>query len=153
MGQNKNKAVQLQENASKISKVPRGHAFRPPRGAHLRWAHCQFITHTPRPPPSKILDPRLNAPSYPTNLDRPITTYLWHPHVLINALGLIKDVFITCTYIINGLLQCSRKSLRPKQHSGLTTVFLFRVSWTLQFYQCLSLRMPKVRWNKMWRNI
>ena len=51
--------TKLQENASKISKVPRGHAFRPPRGAHLRWAHCQFITHTPRPPFSKILDPRL----------------------------------------------------------------------------------------------
>ena len=42
-----------------MSKAPRGHAFRPSRGAHLGWAHCYSITHTPRPPPSKILEPPL----------------------------------------------------------------------------------------------
>ena len=29
-----------------------------------------------------------------TNLDVPITIYLWRPNMLINALGLIKDVYI-----------------------------------------------------------
>ena len=46
----KKKCTKLQENASKIANVPRGHAFRPP-GAHTCDVRTASLSPTPHAPP------------------------------------------------------------------------------------------------------
>ena len=65
--------------------------------------------------------------------------------MLTNALGMIRRVR-RCTYIINNVLQCSRKSLSECAtiFPGLITVSL-PIEPQVQFFQCLSIRMPKAK--------